>query len=73
MKPIRYGTFYNGQSGLGKLDQARFYDTDNLDIHTETGMAMPRPALESESTTPNEACWNIYKFSRRFWFFNTKY
>jgi len=68
MKPIRYGTFYNGQSGLGKLDQARFYDTDNLDIHTETGMAMPRPALESESTTPNEACWNAIDPSGNVYF-----
>ena len=57
-EPITYGQFYNGQSGLGKLEQSKFHSLTNCDIHSETGMIMPQFAMESESTTPNEPCVN---------------
>jgi hypothetical protein len=57
MEPIVYGNFFNGESALGKLEQAKLYSTVNCDIHSETGMIMPQLAMESESTTPNEAAW----------------
>ena len=56
--PIIYGNFFAGISGLGKLEQGKFYDIQNADIHTETGLIMPQFAMESESATPNEPCWN---------------
>lgn len=58
MKPIIYGEWQNGQSGLGKLQQNKFPSLTNCDIHEETGIIMPQYALESESTTPNEACFS---------------
>lgn len=53
-----YGDWWNGMSGLGKLDQKRFYSLDNCDIHSEPGIVKPQLALTSESTTPNEACFS---------------
>lgn len=58
MKPIIYGEWQNGQSGLGKLQQNKFPTLDNCEIHEETGLIMPQYAFESESDTPNEACFS---------------
>jgi hypothetical protein len=68
MKPIIYGAFYNGESGLGKLDQGKLFATTNLDIHSEVGLAMPKLALTSESTTPNEACFSAIDPSGNVYF-----
>lgn len=57
-KPIIYGTWQNGLSGLGKLQQNKFPILTNCDIHEETGLIMNQYAMESESTTPNEACFS---------------
>lgn len=57
-EPIIYGTWQNGLSGLGKLQQNKFPILDNCDIHEETGLIMPQYAMESESTTPNEECFS---------------
>lgn len=57
-KPIIYGQFQNGLSGLGKLQKNKFTTLTNCDIHEETGLIMPQYAMESESTTPNEACFS---------------
>lgn len=57
-KPIIYGTWQNGLSGLGKLQQNKFPTLINCDIHEETGLIMNQYAMESESTTPNEACFS---------------
>lgn len=59
-KPIQLGTWQNGQSALGKLEQNKFVELTNCDIHEESGLIMPQYALESESTTPNEACFMAY-------------
>lgn len=77
MKPIVYGSFQNGLSGLGKLQQDKFVTLDNCDIHSETGLVMPQLAMESESTVPNESCFqaidpsgNVYfasKSSGKIW------
>lgn len=56
--PISYGQFVNGQSGLGKLEQNKFYSLDNCEIHDEPGIAKCQNAMASESTTPNEPCFN---------------
>lgn len=70
MEPIIYGNFFTGQSGLGKLEQSKFYSMTNCDIHTEVGMAMPQLALTSESTTPNEACFSAIDPSGNVYFFS---
>jgi len=57
-KPIKLGAFQNGLSALGKLEQDKFVQLDNCDIHTTIGMIQPQLALASESTTPNEPCEN---------------
>lgn len=59
-KPIQLGSWQNGQSALGKLEQNKFVELTNCDIHEESGLIMPQYALESESTTPNEACFMAY-------------
>jgi len=56
--PITIGSFYNGLSALGKLEQNKFQTLENVDIHDEIGMAKPQLAMESESTTPNEYCFS---------------
>ncbi len=53
---LQIGSFQNGLSSLGKLEQNKFVTLNNCDIHSEIGMVMPQYAMESESTTPNEAC-----------------
>ncbi|KKQ79259.1 MAG: hypothetical protein UT03_C0064G0002 [Candidatus Moranbacteria bacterium GW2011_GWD2_38_7] len=55
-EPIQIGSFQNGLGSLGKLQQNKFVTLDNCDIHSETGICQPQLAMESESTTPNEAC-----------------
>jgi hypothetical protein len=69
--PIRYNQFPNGQSGLGKLEQNKFFSMTNIEVHDETGIAKCQYAMESESTTPNEECFsaisptgNIYYVSK---------
>lgn len=57
-KPIVYGQFYNGLSGLGKLEQNKWVTLENCDVHSDSGLIMPQYAMESESTTPNEACFS---------------
>lgn len=57
-KSIIYGNFYTGLSGLGKMDQGKWYNLVNVDIHEETGLIMNQYAFESESTTPSEACFS---------------
>ena len=44
---MKYGDFLKGQSSLGKLDQGKFTLLDNVDIHTNPGMAQPQFAMES--------------------------
>lgn len=70
MEPIVYGQFFNGQSALGKLEQSKFYSMTNCDVHSETGLVMPQLAMESESTTPNEACFNAIDPSGNVYFFS---
>lgn len=67
-EPVIYGQFFNGESALGKLEQAKLYSTVNCDIHSETGMIMPQLAMESESTTPNEACFSAIDNSGNMYF-----
>jgi len=57
-KNLVYGEWWRGQSGLGKLDQNKFYDLDNCDIHSEVGLVQPQLALISDSNTPSEACFS---------------
>lgn len=57
-KPIVYGQFYNGLSGLGKLEQNKWVTLENCDVHSDSGLIMPQYSMESESTTPNEACFS---------------
>lgn len=70
MEPIVYGQFFNGQSALGKLEQSKFFTMTNCDVHSETGLVMPQLAMESESTTPNEACFNAIDPSGNVYFFS---
>ena len=56
--PIIYGNFINGQSGLGKFEQNKFYSMTNCDVHSDPGLVQCQYAMESESTTPNEACFS---------------
>ena len=70
MEPIVYGQFFNGQSALGKLEQSKFFSMTNCDVHSETGLLMPQLAMESESTTPNEACFNAIDPSGNVYFFS---
>lgn len=70
MEPIVYGQFFNGQSALGKLEQSKFYSMTNCDVHSETGLVMPQLAMGSESTTPNEACFNAIDPSGNVYFFS---
>lgn len=57
-KPLKLGAWQNGLSPLGKLQQNKWMTLDNCEIHDESGMVMPQYAMESESTTPNEACFS---------------
>ena len=57
-EPIIYGNWFTGLSGLGKLEQGKFNDIQNADIHSDTGLIQNQFAMESESTTPNEACFS---------------
>lgn len=68
---ITYGTWFNGQSGLGKMEQSKFPTLTNCDIHEETGLIMPQYAMASESTTPNEACVNAIDPSGNIYFCST--
>ncbi|HET8687452.1 MAG TPA: hypothetical protein VFM18_12430, partial [Methanosarcina sp.] len=70
-EPINIGSFQNGLTSLGKLEQNKWVTLDNCEIHKETGMIMPQLALVSESDTPNEACFSaivpngdVYFFSK---------
>jgi len=72
MELIVYGQFQNGLSQLGKLQQDRFLTLDNCNIHSETGLVEPNLAMESESTTPNEACFRaIVPTGDVYWFSKT--
>lgn len=66
--PIQFGQFTNGQSGLGKLEQNKFYSMTNVEIHDEPGIAKCQYAMESESTTPNEACFNTISATGNVYF-----
>jgi hypothetical protein len=76
-REVKLGTFQNGLSFLGKLEQDKWQTLDNCDIHTTIGMVQPQLAMVSESTTVNEASFsaedpsgNIYycsKSSGKIW------
>jgi hypothetical protein len=70
MEPIVYGQFFNGQSALGKLEQSKFYSMTNCNVHSDTGLLMPQLAMESESATPNEPCFNAIDPSGNVYFFS---
>ena len=53
---IKFSDFFNGQSELGKLQQNKFEELTNIDIHTNVGMAQAQYKMENESTVPNEKC-----------------
>lgn len=53
--PIQYGNFQNGQGALGKLQQNKFTELTNVEIHNEIGIATCQFAMEVESATPNES------------------
>ena len=57
-EPLKLGAFQNGLSSLGKMQQNKWMNLDNCNIHSETGLVYPNLALVSESTTPNEACFS---------------
>lgn len=70
-KPLQLGNFQSGLSPLGKLQQNKWMTLDNCEIHDEVGIVTCQYAMESESTTPNEACFsaidpsgNIYAASK---------
>jgi len=56
--PIRLGNFQNGLTSLGKLEQNKWVTMDNVDIHTEVGIATCNLDLSVESSTPNEPCYS---------------
>ena len=69
---MKYGDFLKGQSNLGKLDQGKMTSLDNIDIHTNPGMAQPQLAMESESTTPKEKCVNAIDPEGNVYFCSTE-
>jgi hypothetical protein len=69
--PVEYSTFPNGLSGLSKAEQNKFQTLDNIDIHSETGFAMPQYAMTTDSTTPNEPCVSASDQSGNAYFFST--
>jgi hypothetical protein len=54
--PLRLGNFYTGLSSLGKLEQGKWQELTNCEIHNEIGIVTNNFAMETESTTPNENC-----------------
>lgn len=68
---MKYGDFIKGQSALGKLDQGKFTKLDNIDIHTNPGIAQPQLAMESESTTANEPCVSAIDAEGNIYFCST--
>lgn len=67
---MKIGDFQNGISQLGKLEKSKWYSMDNLDIHSEVGIAKPNFAMASESVTPNEACFSAIDPNGTLYFFS---
>lgn len=68
IEPIFINQWVNGLGALGKLEAGKFQTLENAEVHDETGIVKPQYAMESESTTPNEACFSAIDPSGNVYF-----
>lgn len=68
IQPFTINQFYAGLGALGKLESGKFQTLDNAEVHDEIGIIKPQYAMESESTTPNEACFSAIDPSGNVYF-----